>query len=601
MHKIILGFLFAIPAFGQVSNPSIIPVDTAPTGTCTAGLPNRQVSTTGVQYSCQNGTWGAINGGSGGSGTVNAGTTGQIGYYAGAGTAISGNSATADSSGNLFSPGTLAQPAYGSINCWGDSLTSGNQDGGGNYCSQLGVLSGLTVVNQGVSGNTSAQILTRMQAAPPAANTLNVIWACTNDTSAPTCLANIATMVALVQSQGAFYLVLPPLNADTSNKHGPYGPNYLTFVAITQKEKTLYPGNFVDIHAMLVGLWNSASVGDVGSWGWDLAPESIRAHYARTLSADITASTCAITLSSTATQNFTLVLDSEVIFVTTSSGNSISACTRGYMGTTAATHTSGTVGYLADQTHLSSSTGYPFVASQVYQWMLANPANTTTAVPNLTLSLSRDNTLESSLGGYITAVAQRCTFVYQYAACLPTVQLDGATAPLITFANVDSTNRLNTMRFQNLSNIWDFGEAGSSAVNFQLIDHTNSDAIVWSVARTTDAFSFPLAAGVSISGLFTNGATKFTATGCTSITSTVGNGTAGKFTIGGNACTVVITLNGATGMTAANGWSCNANDRTTAAGNAGLYFSADSTTTATLTVPVTAAASDVIDFSCRAY
>ena len=95
--------------------------------------------------------------------------------------------------------------------------------------------------------------------------------------------------------------------------------------------------------------------------------------------------------------------------------------------------------------------------------------------------------------------------------------------------------------------------------------------------------------------------TKFTATGCTSITSTVGGATAGKFTIGANTCTVVITMNGATGQTASNGWSCYANDETTAAGNTGLYFSTNNSTTATLTVPVTAASSDVIDFACMAF
>jgi hypothetical protein len=61
---------------------------------------------------------------------------------------------------------------------------------------------------------------------------------------------------------------------------------------------------------------------------------------------------------------------------------------------------------------------------------------------------------------------------------------------------------------------------------------------------------------------------------------------------------VTITINGAAGFTANNGYSCHANDETTAAGNTGLYFSANTTTTATLTVPATSAASDVIDFAC---
>jgi hypothetical protein len=104
-------------------------------------------------------------------------------------------------------------------------------------------------------------------------------------------------------------------------------------------------------------------------------------------------------------------------------------------------------------------------------------------------------------------------------------------------------------------------------------------------------------AGVAFESL----GTKFTATGCTSITATVGGASAGKFTIGASACTVVITMNGASGFTAANGWSCRANDETTAAGNTGLYFSTNNTTTATLTVPATAVASDVIDFACTAF
>ena len=46
---------------------------------------------------------------------------------------------------------------------------------------------------------------------------------------------------------------------------------------------------------------------------------------------------------------------------------------------------------------------------------------------------------------------------------------------------------------------------------------------------------------------------------------------------------------------------CRANDETTAAGNTGLYFSTNGTTTATLTVPATAAANDIIDFGCQPF
>jgi hypothetical protein len=69
MKKLWLALIFCLPAIAQISNPSIISVTTAPSGPCTAGLPNQQVVSTGTQYSCQSGTWGAIGGG-GGSGTV---------------------------------------------------------------------------------------------------------------------------------------------------------------------------------------------------------------------------------------------------------------------------------------------------------------------------------------------------------------------------------------------------------------------------------------------------------------------------------------------------------------------------------------------------
>jgi hypothetical protein len=438
--------------------------------------------------------------------------------------------------GTMASSGVMPQPTYGSVNCWGDSLTSGNQDGGGNYCSQLGALAGLTVVNQGVSGNTSAQILTRMQAAPPAAGTLNIIWACTNDTSGPTCLANIASMVSLVQSQGAYYIVLSPLNSDSTNKRGPFGTSYLMYPAVAQQEKTLYPDNFIDIHEMLVGAWNSASPGDAGSWGWDLAAESYRTHYTNALAADITTTaTCAISFTGTAFAGMTVVVDSEVIFATSISGNTITACARGYMGTTAATHTSGTSAPFVDMTHLSGSVGYPFVAAQVQQWMLAHPAGTT-GIPNLALAGKRALSDQSSLGGYVTAVLQRCAYVYGIASCQPTTfEIDGATAPILSIVNVDTTNRLTTQHFKNASNEWDLGLQGASAVAFQLTDFSNAGAILWSCARTTDVCSFPLAAGVSIAKLSS-------ATNCSSAAAPAvcGSAIAGSVVVAAAATTVTV-------------------------------------------------------------
>jgi hypothetical protein len=90
-----------------------------------------------------------------------------------------------------------------------------------------------------------------------------------------------------------------------------------------------------------------------------------------------------------------------------------------------------------------------------------------------------------------------------------------------------------------------------------------------------------VAGGASASGFVSRNGTKFTISGCSAGT-TVGGPTAGSFVSGttGN-CTVVITLNGAIGMTAPNGWACHAADLTTPANL--ISQSAASTTTCTVT------------------
>lgn len=89
-------------AFGQVSNPSIIPVAAAPSGSCSEGLPNQQVISTGAQYSCQSGTWGPLGAGSGG--VITASPQSSLCYFDLAGTQAhcKGDSGiTTDGSGNL--------------------------------------------------------------------------------------------------------------------------------------------------------------------------------------------------------------------------------------------------------------------------------------------------------------------------------------------------------------------------------------------------------------------------------------------------------------------------------------------------------------------
>lgn len=96
----------------------------------------------------------------------------------------------------------------------------------------------------------------------------------------------------------------------------------------------------------------------------------------------------------------------------------------------------------------------------------------------------------------------------------------------------------------------------------------------------------------------------YTATGCTP-SAAAGSATAGTITLASGPCTsIVITPNGAQGMTAANGYHCNVGDRTTQ--NAGTWIpswgeSASTTTTVTIPIPAAAGATDVISFSCTPY
>ena len=139
--------------------------------------------------------------------------------------------------------------------------------------------------------------------------------------------------------------------------------------------------------------------------------------------------------------------------------------------------------------------------------------------------------------------------------------------------------------------------------------HINGAASVFNVAANgaTNGRSFSANGGLAqlTSTGFTEGAgiasigTKFTTTGC-SVSSTTGGGSAGIFTLGANSCTVVLTMNGATGITAPNGWSCQAHDRTAPTVLLGGE-SSSTTTTASITIPAGAGTTDVISFACIAF
>jgi hypothetical protein len=171
------------------------------------------------------------------------------------------------------------------------------------------------------------------------------------------------------------------------------------------------------------------------------------------------------------------------------------------------------------------------------------------------------------------------------------VQVTGSA--LITYGNYSQINSSGAE--VGLGKVYGFGSTVSAGSSMSTQLSVPAPGII--SADTTaagNALGTLKAAALQIAG------TTFTVSGCSAGTA-VGGASAGRFSLGAVSCSVVITMNGATGLTATNGWSCKANDETTAAGNTLLYFSANSQTTATLSVPATAGTSDVIDFACTAF
>lgn len=104
------------------------------------------------------------------------------------------------------------------------------------------------------------------------------------------------------------------------------------------------------------------------------------------------------------------------------------------------------------------------------------------------------------------------------------------------------------------------------------------------------------ALNVKANGFIASSGTKFTISGCSAGT-TVGGATAGTFVSGTTGvCTVVITMNGATGLAAPTGWVCAISNRTT-----GNLTRQTASSTTTCTVEGTTVTGDILSFSAIGY
>lgn len=249
------------------------------------------------------------------------------------------------------------------ISAWGDSLTFGNQDGAiDSYPNYLQSITGGNVIDDGVSSQTSTQIANRMLAAPLQWGNFASIWSGRNGSDAGhTLIGDINAMLAVIPPPIANkYLVLSVINQENE----PSGStNYNNIIAGNLALQAAYPNNYVDIRALLVAQYNPANLVDVQDHANDIPPYTLRAvtNHGTLQAAIASTSTCAISMSTPFGLNQVMFVDSEYILTSAGSGNSVTGCTRGYAGSTAATHSNGATYTGTDPLHLGAN-GYLFVA-----------------------------------------------------------------------------------------------------------------------------------------------------------------------------------------------------------------------------------------------
>lgn len=325
------------------------------------------------------------------------------------GTGFDCGSGSGSPSYTLASTSTIVSAS--NIGAWGDSLTSGNQDGSGvTYPNELALLEpGVSVSNFGVSGQTSTAITARFLAASNTWPWFTVIWSGRNNISPTSTVENdIANMVAQLPNPKQF-IVMSILN-------GEYGPNescangggtsYNIIQQLNNYFASEYPNNYLDIRSLLVDQYNPSIGADVIDYNNCVPPQSLRAVDASgTITTAITPSTTQFTVATTSvivpSAGNILNVGSEKMYVTAASGTLITV-TRGYGSTTAASYATST-GYTGiDTLHLSAA-GYTFVAQKVANKIAQLASTTPTLVTSSLLPQALSNIVNSSVSSVVSS------------------------------------------------------------------------------------------------------------------------------------------------------------------------------------------------------
>ncbi len=262
----------------------------------------------------------------------------------------------------------------GAIAAWGDSLVAGSGASSSttNWPAVLGTdfATWRTVYNGGIGGQTSTQIADRVVADTIYTSRIQIYEGGINnyqgDTVPGTVTNDFARMVASNKS-GKFFINLLVPGLYTNEAAGQ--PDRATIDAINSYLAATYPGNVVDQVTPLIAAYNPANPVDVLNFAANTTPLTLHATTAGTIvNAITTNSQQAFTTSSAVSPGYVLLVGSEYIQITAASGTSVTACVRGYAGTTAATYGAGQAATYYDPRHLNDA-GYAIWATQNYNFI----------------------------------------------------------------------------------------------------------------------------------------------------------------------------------------------------------------------------------------
>jgi hypothetical protein len=180
-----------------------------------------------------------------------------------------------------------------------------------------------------------------------------------------TVAGDIAACVAVMPN----YLVLSILNS--ANEPSGSG-GYNNIAAMNAVSSAAYGMRYLDVHTPLVAAYSAGNPVDVIDHGNDVTPYTLRMGTAGTITTATVNpgdTTFAISVNGTGA-GWVILAGTEYILINSSSGLTVTSCTRGYAGTVAGTYAAGQVITVTDPLHLNP-TGEGVVAQAVHDKIVA--------------------------------------------------------------------------------------------------------------------------------------------------------------------------------------------------------------------------------------